>query len=172
MLAPDPRFERIDRMDGREFQAEVGDLLELLGFENVERIPAFDKGADIVAVRDGKRVAVQVKRWSTPINLSAVRQLVDGKARYGCEEAILVTNSYLNRHATECARFHRIEVWDRRTLANYTDGDEPTTDTSVCAECGASVSPGVSKWCLTQLARYGGFVYCPKHQARSQRRAG
>src|SRR4051812_37876163 len=132
MLAPDPRLHEIDAMEGPEFEAEVAELLGLLGFEDVKRIPGFDKGADIIAMREGKRVAVQVKRWSTAINLSALRQLVDGKARYGCDEALFVTNSYLNKHAAECAAFHLIEVWDRRTLANYADGDEPTTDTSVC----------------------------------------
>ena len=37
MLAPDPRFEQIDEMDGRDFEAAVVELLELLGYEDVKR---------------------------------------------------------------------------------------------------------------------------------------
>jgi hypothetical protein len=35
MLAPDPRLEQIDRMDGLEFEEAVNDLLELICSENV-----------------------------------------------------------------------------------------------------------------------------------------
>jgi hypothetical protein len=172
MLAPDPRFERIDGLDGREFESAVVDLLQLLGFEQVEHIGGFDKGADIVAVRDGVRTAVQAKRWSTPIDLKSVRQLVDGIQRYGCSAGLLVTNSFLTPPAAECTEFYDIEVWDRRILADFLDGEAPEIDTTVCAECNEPVSGGITTWCLSHPARYGGLVYCRKHQARSQRRLG
>jgi hypothetical protein len=172
MLAPDPRFERVDRMDGHEFEAAVADLLKLLGFDEVKLNGGFDKGADIVAVRDGVRTAVQVKRWSTPVDLKSVRQLIDGMKRYDCERGLIVTNSFLTEPAIECAETWNIEVWDRGTLADYLDGEAPAIDTTVCAECGRSVSPGVTMWCLNHPGRYGGLVYCLRHQARSQRRTG
>jgi restriction system protein len=172
MLAPDPRFERIDGLDGLEFEAAVAELLPLLGFEQVERIGGFDKGADIVAVRDGVRTAVQVKRWSTPIDLKSVRQLVDGTKRYKCATGLLVTNSFLTKPAIECAEEWEIEVWDRHTLADFLEGEAPEIDTTVCAECNERVSEGTTSWCLSNPARYGGLVYCRKHQARSQRRHG
>jgi restriction system protein len=172
MLAPDPRFERIDGLDGLEFEIAVAELLPLVGFEQVERIGGFDKGADIIALRDGVRTAVQAKRWSTPVNLNAVRQLVDGVHRYKCEAGLLVTNSFLTKPALECAAEWEFEVWDRHVLADFLEGEAPEIDTTVCAECHQPVSPGVRSWCLARPASYGGFVYCMKHQARSQRRAG
>jgi hypothetical protein len=150
----------------------VAELLPLMGFEQVERVGGFDKGADIIAVRDGIRTAVQVKRWSTPIDLKSVRQLVDGTRRYKCDGSLLVTNSFLTEPATECAEEWQIEVWDRHTLADFLEGDAPEIDTTVCAECDKPISAGTTSWCLSHPARYGGFVYCRKHQARSQRRAG
>jgi predicted RecB family endonuclease len=172
MLAPDPRFDRIDGLDGLEFEAAVAELLQLMGFEQVERVGGFDKGADIIAIRDGVRTAVQVKRWSTPVDLKSVRQLVDGTRRYACEAGLLVTNSFLTEPAVECAEAWGIEVWDRRTLADFLDGEAPDVDTTVCAECKEPVSEGTTSWCLSHPARYSGFVYCRKHQARSQRRRG
>jgi restriction system protein len=171
MLAPDPRFERIDSMEGREFEVQVAELLELLGHDDVEQTPYYDKGADILAVKDGRRVAVQVKRWSKSVGVDAVRQLVDGIRQYDCDRGLLVTNSYFTDEAIRCAKAWDIELWDRRKLAEYAEGEPAEVDTSVCAHCGRAVSPGVSEWCLSRLGRYGGFVYCPAHQKRANRTA-
>jgi len=170
MFAPDPRFEQIDVMDGLEFEVVVADLLRILGFEQVEPIGGFDKGADIVAVLEGERIAVQVKRWSNAVDLSAVRQLVDGVKRYDCRRGLLVTNSFLTSPAIECAETWGIEVWDRFRLGDFLDGDPPQVDTTVCATCGQRVSKGVTDWCLTHPSRFGGLVYCRRHQSRSHRR--
>jgi hypothetical protein len=171
MLAPDPRFDQIDAMEGREFERAVADLLKLLEFDQVEQTPFFDKGADIVAVKGGVRTAVQVKRWSNPVGVDAVRQLIDGQKQYECDRGLLVTNSFLTEEALRSAKTWNIEVWDRRKLADYVPGDPPAVDTGVCAHCGRPVSIGVTKWCLSHPGRYGGFVYCPAHQKRASRTA-
>jgi Holliday junction resolvase-like predicted endonuclease len=171
MLAPDPRFEQIDAMEGREFEAQVAGLLELLGYEDVAQTSYYDKGADILASKDGLRVAVQVKRWSHPIDQKSVMQLVNGVKQYECDRGLLVTNSYLTEPAVRTANTWQIEVWDRETLAEYAEGEPPHIDTSICAHCGRSVSPGTTKWCLSRPGRYGGLVYCQAHQKRASRTA-
>ena len=170
MLPPDPRFAVIDGLDGKAFELALVDLFERLGYDEVEWIGGFDKGADLVVVEDGQRIAVQAKRSSTPVGIPAVRQLIDGIRRYDCARGLLVTNSFFTEPAIECGREWGIELWDRRILAQYVDGDPPEIDTSACAACGAAVSPGISAWCLSHPARYGGFVYCRTHQRRSARR--
>jgi len=169
MLAPDPRFERIDAMEGREFEAAVAELLEILGYEDVEKTSYFDNGADVLAVKDGVRVAVQVKRWSNPVGVDAVRQLIDGIKRYACDRGLLVTNSYLTEEATRSVEAWDIEVWDRAKLADYAEGEPASVDLGVCTHCGRPVSPGVTRWCLSHPGRYGGFVYCPAHQRLASR---
>ena len=169
MFAPDPRFEQIDAMDGRTFELALVDLLTLLGFEDVERIGGFDKGADIVARDEAGLVAVQAKRHSSAVGISAVRQLVDGVRRYGCSRGLLITNSFLTEQARECAEAWNIELWDRRVLSDFVEGDAPDVDPTVCAECGRAVTKGVADWCLARPWRYGGAVFCRAHQARSRR---
>lgn len=44
MFPPDPRFAAIDRMDGSEFEQEIANLFQLLGYE-VERIRGFSDSA-------------------------------------------------------------------------------------------------------------------------------
>ena len=169
MLAPDPRFAIIDGLTGKEFELALVELFEGLGYDEVQRIGGYDKGADLTFVDNGELVAVQAKRCSSAVRIGAVRQLVDGIRRYECSRGILVTNSFFTEPAIECAHFHGIELWDRRMLAQYAEGDAPEVDVGVCAECGEAVSKGVTDWCLRHPDRYNGFVYCMKHQRRTQR---
>ena len=157
-------------MDGSEFEHKLAELFQILGYE-VERIRGFDKGADLVVTMDGERTAVQAKRSSTSVGITAIRQLLDGRTRYDCNLGLVVTNSFFTPKAVECAEVHGIELWNRHKLSEFLEGDPPVIDLTACADCGASVSAGVTKWCLDHLARYLGNVFCPKHQARSQRRA-
>jgi restriction system protein len=171
MLPEDPRFARLDNLDGRAFELALVDLFQILGYEEVTHIGGFDKGADIVFVRDGKKVAVQAKRRKDAVHLDAVRQLIDGMRRYKCSAGLVVTNAFFTKPAIECAKEWGIELWDRRVLADFLDGTAPEVDTSVCAHCGAKVTRGVTGYCLNNPARFGGVVYCMKHQKRSERHA-
>jgi restriction system protein len=170
VLPADPRFAVLDSMDGPDFERALAELFELLGYE-VELIGGYDKGADLVITKDGERTGVQAKRYSNAVGIAAVRQLIDGMKRYGCTRGLVATNSFFTEQAIECAEAWEIDLWDRRELANYVDGAPPEVDTTICAECDSPVSSGTTKWCLDHPARYGGHVYCRKHQAKSQRRA-
>ena len=170
MLAPDPRFARLDAMSGAEFERALAELFELLDYE-VEPIGGYDKGADIIITKDGERTGVQAKRHSGSVGIEAVRQLIDGMKRYECARGLVVTNSFFTEPAIECAEAWEIDLWDRHELANYVDGTPPDVDTTICAERDTTVTSGTSKWCLDHPARYGGNVYCRKHQRRSLRRA-
>lgn len=157
-------------MNGSEFELALAELFELLGYE-VELIGGFDKGADLVITKDCERTGVQAKRYSGSVGIAAVRQLIDGMKRYECARGLVVTNSFFTEQAIECAEAWDVDLWDRRELANYVDGPPPKVDTTICAVCGVAVTSGTIKWCLDRPARYGGNVYCRKHQAKSQRRA-
>jgi HJR/Mrr/RecB family endonuclease len=171
VLSQDPRFKEIDAMDGASFELALVDLLGLLGYQDVERTDHFDKGADILATDEGSRIAIQAKRHSSAVGISAIRQVIDGVKRYDCSRALVITNSYFTQQAIECAEAHGVELWDRKVLADFLEGDAPKVDSAVCAECGKPVTKGVSDWCLARPGRYGGAVFCRGHQARSNRRA-
>jgi hypothetical protein len=155
-------------MSGVEFEQALAELFELLGYE-VESSEHYDKGADLVITKDGEPTGVQAKRCSGSVGIDAVRQLIDGRKRYDCTRGLVVTNSFFTEQAIECAEAWEVDLWDRRELANYVDGTPPQVDTTICAQCGAAVSAGTTQWCVDHPARYGGNVYCRKHQAKSQR---
>lgn len=169
VLAPDPRFAVVDRMTGSEFEEALVELFEALGFETVERTSVYDKGADLIVVMDGERIAVQAKRAAKAVGIDAVRQLVDGRKAYECDRGLVVTNSYFTEQAQESAARWNVDLWDRRVLADYLEGPEPDIDVSRCAECRSRVTAGITTFCLDNPHRFGGNVYCRKHQSRARR---
>ena len=58
-----------------------------------------DRGVDIVAERDDVRCAVQVKRHRGLISRHAVSDVVGGMKQYGCDAAMVITNSYFTEAA-------------------------------------------------------------------------
>ena len=126
MLAGDPRFEAIDAMTSKDFEFALVDLFELLQYEDVQRIGTFEDDADLIVVEDGERIAVQAKRASMPVRIETVQRLVDGMRRYGCVRGLIVTNSFFTDEAIAFAREWAIELWDRKILAQYIDGEEPS----------------------------------------------
>jgi restriction system protein len=148
MLAPDPRFSRLDVLDGEAFEVELAELFEILGFA-VQRTPKYDKGADLILTLRGARTAVQAKRASAAVGIDAVRQVIDGRRQYDCDDAMVVTNNFFTDKAIECARTWDVALWDRWKLAEFVAGDPPKMDNSVCAECGREVTLGVTECALT-----------------------
>jgi restriction system protein len=112
---------------------------------------------------------------------------------YKCSEALVVANRSFTRQARTLARANDVALWDRDTLVGklLAVGDAgadtpvptaqaeqavvealPTPAPSLqvepglmhCATCGASVSEKVRAYCLARPKRFGGRIYCFKHQ--------
>ncbi len=183
----DRRFRRagmndLDRLTGEDFEEYLALLFERLGYL-VERTPSQgDFGADLILEQDGERTAVQAKRYSEKVNISAVQQVVAAKGFYQCSRAIVVTNNYFTQQAMKLAKANNVLLWDRRKLTNILIGSTPTAietvrtgpepeiqpigeiHEDVCEKCSDSVSSGVRKYCLDKPQVYGGKVYCMKCQ--------
>lgn len=71
-----------------------------------------DHGVDILADKDGKLYAFQCKlRNTSKVGRSAVEEIFTGKALYGADEGVLITNSELTRPAGLDAMRLGITVW-------------------------------------------------------------
>lgn len=90
-----PKLEHIDSMTGLEFEKCVANLLRNQGYRHVTITERYDYGVDIVAVKDGVRWGVQVKRNSYLVKAIAVRQVVTALKKYKCDRAMVVTNNNL-----------------------------------------------------------------------------
>jgi restriction system protein len=114
----------LDRLTGEQFEEFLAVAFTKKGYQ-VERTPLTgDKGADLILIgTTGGRVAVQAKRYTALVGITAVQEVLGGMSYYRCPHGIVITTSGFTRDAVELARSSRyIQLWDRDELAQqFTD---------------------------------------------------
>ncbi|OLN32609.1 restriction endonuclease [Desulfosporosinus metallidurans] len=176
-------IDEIDHMDGITFEKYLEALFEKLGYR-VERTQYVgDYGADLITSKDGIKTVIQAKRYKQRVGIKAVQEAVAAKGKYGCSEAMVVTNSYYTKAAMELAKANRVGLWNRNHLVKAllsikkdspvvehqqevaaTNVEQATVGNDVCAICNKPVSEKVRQYCLANQQRFSGKVYCYDHQ--------
>ena len=116
------RLSDVDTMDGLVFEKYVANLLKQQGYSNVSLTEQFDYGVDIIATKNGICWGIQVKRYSGLVKAEAVRQVVTGLRVYGCDRAMVITNSVFSRVAVQLADSNDCVLIDRDGLARMEIG--------------------------------------------------
>ncbi|WP_274362770.1 restriction endonuclease [Paenibacillus thermotolerans] len=106
----------IDMMNGLQFEQFLGVLFKSQGYDTLVTKSSGDYGADLVIVKDGRKIVVQAKRYSGAVNLKAVQEAVASIAHYGAAEAWVVTNSNFSPSAVQLARSNNVRLIDRNSL--------------------------------------------------------
>jgi restriction system protein len=172
-------INEIDRMDGRTFEQYLRTAFQRLGYKVEVTKYHGDFGADLVVRKDGRKIAVQAKRYTKNVGVKAIQEAVASKGYYDADAAMVVTNRYYTEQAQTLARKNAVELWDRDRLvqillrAQTADAPPAATDAALetptepaCAECGTAVSEKVYAYCRDQAERFDGRIYCFKHQRR------
>jgi restriction system protein len=115
-------LENLKAMSPKEFEYTTAEILRRLGYKDVKVIGGSgDLGVDILAVKDGKKVAVQCKKYITKKVTSPELQLFIGMmiTEYKTDKGLYVTTSYYTKDAYRLAMKHKdkLEIWTGRTLA-------------------------------------------------------
>lgn len=110
------RSTDVDAMDGISFEYFAAQLLADRGYTNIQLTEKYDYGVDIIAEKDGIRWDVQVKRYSGLVKAEAVRQVVTGLRVYGCDRAMVITNSTYSNVARQLAVSNDCVLIDRNGL--------------------------------------------------------
>jgi restriction system protein len=123
LLRRDVVQDEINYMSGAEFEKFMTDLFRPRGYA-VEETPASgDQGVDLILPDyDGKRVAVQLKRWSGPVGNAVVGATFGGMAHYRAEEGRIITTSTFTPKARELARSTRVRLINGKELAEWLEG--------------------------------------------------
>ncbi len=120
-------FFRHKIQDGEEYEVYVSKLLRRQGFRDIRfTARTGDYGVDLLARHGRHWYAVQCKYYTGAVGGAAVQEAVAGMAYYGCERALVVTNSYLTPNAHNLARANGVDVleyigpehlsfWERRS---------------------------------------------------------
>lgn len=112
-------LKETDGMDGHDFEYWCADLLRQVGYQNVEVTRGSgDQGVDITDEKGGVHYAVQCKCYASPLGNTPVQEVFAGKEMYGCQVAVVMTNSTFTDGARELAKKTRVLLWDRGALQN------------------------------------------------------
>lgn len=108
---------KIELLDGFEFEKYSKALLERNGYTNVKVTKASgDYGADVIAVKDGVKYAIQCKKYSSYVGVTAVQEVIASKSVYNCHVAVVFTNSSFTPNAIELAEKNNVLLWDKHKL--------------------------------------------------------
>lgn len=100
-------------MTGHDYEYVVADYLRSRGYHGVKVTKGSgDFGVDVIATKNGIKYAVQCKLYSSPVGVSAVQEVVAGKAYYGCKGAIVATNSTFTAAAEKLADMNDVILLD------------------------------------------------------------
>jgi len=100
-----------DPMDGFRYEEYCGYYLRSKGYTGVwVTKKSHDHGADIIANRDGTRIAVQCKFYKGKVGQSAVREVIRSMRHYDCKKGMVITNSCFSSGAIDRARRENVEL--------------------------------------------------------------
>ena len=89
----------VSTLDGLEYEAFCSDTLEREGWQVQRTPPTGDHGVDLIAIKPGRRVAIQCKKYSSPVGNKAVQEAYSGMKFFDAKEAVVVTNSTFTQAA-------------------------------------------------------------------------
>lgn len=91
-------------MDGYQYEKRCAKFLQENGFRDITVTPGSgDQGIDITASKGGKKYGIQCKYYEGTVGNKAVQEAYAGAAYYGCEVAMVITNSTFSKSAAELA---------------------------------------------------------------------
>lgn len=106
-----------DNMSGIEFEHYCCELLQKNGYDNVEVTKASaDYGCDLIAAKDQIKYAIQCKKYSSPVGITAIQEVIASKSIYKCHVAAVLTNNTFTTSATKLARENNVLLWDGNYL--------------------------------------------------------
>lgn len=121
--------QEFDNMDGHTFEYFCAGILRQNGFNNINVTRGSgDQGVDITAYKDGKKYAIQCKKYSSHLGNTPVQEVFAGKTFYKCDVAVVMTNQTFTQGAIDLANATGVLLWDRYKLMNMLGRYENNTN--------------------------------------------
>ncbi len=111
----------LDAMTGIEFERYVAKVLPSQGYSRIQLTEHYDLGVDIIAEKEGILWGIQVKRYSGPVKMAAVQQVVAALKHYDCSRAMVITNSSFSSSAQDLAASNNCALIDGQQLLHWTN---------------------------------------------------
>ena len=108
----------LDQLSGTEFEEFLAGLFRAQGYAAELTAVTGDYGADLILSKDGRRIAVQTKRYVGSVGVQAVQEALSGRAYYQCDTAWVVTTGAFTINARALAEKSGVKLIGRSDLGN------------------------------------------------------
>lgn len=96
---------------GYDYEQFIAEYLKSCGYSSVSITQySGDYGVDVVARKGSDKYAVQCKYYSSPVGVQAIQEVVGGMAHYGCNKAMVITNSSFTEPAKRLAAENGVKL--------------------------------------------------------------
>lgn len=109
-------IDDIDLMTGLEFEKFVELLFRKMGYSTQLTKQSGDQGLDVIVIKNGNKIGIQVKCYSNTVGNSAIQEAFAGKSFYDCDKVLVITNNYFTTSAVELAQANDVILWNRDIL--------------------------------------------------------
>ena len=158
-------IEDADKMSGVEFEEFLLQQFAKRGYQGYLTSTTDDYGADLILQKDGRRIAVQAKRWNSTVGIKAVQEIIGAAKYYSADKGMVVTNSTFTENAFELAKANGVELWGRKELVRFLLSQKgsvpqeavPEDREDQCPQCGSSL--------IRKKGKYGPFLGCSGYPA-------
>ncbi len=106
----------VDSMGDFEFQRFLYDYFSRDGYSCKITSLSDRRGVDLIIEKDGRRIAVNTKRYAAPVDNHAITEVIGDKGYYRADKCMVITNGVFTDEAIELAAENGVIVWDRKTL--------------------------------------------------------
>ncbi len=108
----------LDQLSGVEFEEFLAGLFRAKGYAAELTPTTGDYGADLILSKDGRRIAVQAKRYVGSVGVAAVQEALSGMAYYQCDTAWVITTGAFTPNALELAEKSGVKMIGRSEIGN------------------------------------------------------
>ena len=108
----------LDSLSGVEFEEFLAGLFRAQGYAAELTPTSGDYGADLILSKDGRRIAVQAKRYVGSVGVAAVQEALSGMAYYQCHTAWVIATGAFTPNALELAEKSGVKMIGRSEIGN------------------------------------------------------
>ncbi len=109
-------------MRGEDFELFLSRIFVMLGYQAQLTKTTGDQGVDLVVTGKGSRIAVQAKGYANSVGNDSVQAVVAGKAFYGCDSCVVITNSRFTSGAMTLAQANGCRLIDGSLILDLIEG--------------------------------------------------
>jgi restriction endonuclease Mrr len=107
-----------DDMDPYDYERYVCDQLNGYEWSAWVTKASGDQGVDVLAEKNGIKIAIQCKLYNSPVGNDSVQQVLAGKVFYNAQFAVVISNSEFTRSAKQIAEVSKVILLHHDQLVN------------------------------------------------------